>query len=188
VGRETLAAIAEELAGRNSDREDSPEIEMTSGSIGRDTLAAIAAELLPGTRSDPPGPAGRARTKTLGYEDGAFGSATPPASKAPRPGVGRRSLESLEKKLGAWAEDEASTRSGPGQASSETPCEIYEMVTFVVRGDLARLSSTRARREFVAERLLSRLPVGDIAEVDRVDVTPWTVHGTVIVRVWCRVP
>jgi hypothetical protein len=123
--------------------------------------------------------------KTLGYEDGAFGLPSPPA---PKPGVGRRSLESLEKKLGAWAEREEPTASSPGQAPSETPCEIYEMMTFVVRGDLARLSSTRARREFVAERLLSRLPVRDISEVDRVDVTPWTVHGTVIVRVWCRVP
>jgi hypothetical protein len=188
VGRETLAAIAEELAGRNPDREDGPEIEMTGGSIGRDTLAAIAAELLPGAQSDPQRPAARARTNTLGYEDGAFASATPPAPRPTKPGPGRRSLESLEKKLGAWAEHDESTLSTPGQAPSETPCEIYEMVTFVVRGDLARLSSTRARREFVAERLLSRLPVGNIAEVDRVDVTPWTVHGTVIVRVWCRVP
>ena len=185
MGRETLAAITEELVGGHSDREDGPEIQVTSGSIGRDTLAAIAAELLPGTQSEPPRPAARARMRTLGYEDGAFGSTTP---ATPKPAVGRRSLESLEKKLGAWAENEEPTASSPGQAPSETPCEIYEMVTFVVRGDLARLSSTRARREFVAERLLSRLPVGDMSEVDRVDVTPWTVHGTVIVRVWCRVP
>ncbi len=63
------------------------------------------------------------------------------------------------------------------------------MVTFVVRGpELSRLSSQQARRDFVAERLLQRLPVASIDKVDRIDVTPWTVRGTVIVRVWCRVP
>jgi hypothetical protein len=62
------------------------------------------------------------------------------------------------------------------------------MATFVVRGDLAQLSSVAARRRFVTDRLLHRLPVESIEEVDRIDVTPWTVRGTVIVRVWCRVP
>jgi hypothetical protein len=25
-------------------------------------------------------------------------------------------------------------------------------------------------------------------DIDRVDVTPWTVQGTLVVRVWCRLP
>jgi hypothetical protein len=33
---------------------------------------------------------------------------------------------------------------------------------------------------------MGSLPVGSIDEVDRVDVTPWTVQGTLVVRVWCR--
>jgi hypothetical protein len=154
--------------------------------MGRDTLAAIAAELIPDIGAQPPPPPARARTKTLGYEDGAFTKPPLPAHAVPRPAAGRQTLSSLEKKLGAWANDAEPPTAE--QAPSDSPCEIYEMVTFVVRGDLVRLSSTRARREFVAERLLSRLPVGSMEQVDRVDVTPWTVHGTVIVRVWCRVP
>jgi hypothetical protein len=66
--------------------------------------------------------------------------------------------------------------------------EIMEMATFVVRGrEVLRLSSDAARREFVAERLMHRLPVKSMEEVDRIDVTPWTVRGTVVLRVWCKV-
>jgi len=65
--------------------------------------------------------------------------------------------------------------------------EIFEMVTYVVRGgDVARLASESLRRQFVEEHLLGRLPVKSMADVDRVDVTPWTVQGTLVVRVWCR--
>jgi hypothetical protein len=65
--------------------------------------------------------------------------------------------------------------------------EIFEMMTYVVRGsDVARLSSEALRRAFVEEHLLSRLPVRSMAEIERVDVTPWTVPGTLVVRVWCR--
>jgi hypothetical protein len=65
--------------------------------------------------------------------------------------------------------------------------EIFEMMTYVVRGvEAARLSSDALRRQFVAENLLSRLPIRSVDEIDRVDVTPWTVQGTLVVRVWCR--
>jgi len=65
--------------------------------------------------------------------------------------------------------------------------EILEMVTFVVRGvEAAMLSSEALRRRFVEGHLIQRLPVTSMAAVDRVDVTPWTVQGTLVVRVWCR--
>jgi hypothetical protein len=65
--------------------------------------------------------------------------------------------------------------------------EIFEMMTYVVRGtDVARLSTEGLRRSFVEEYLLTRLPVQSMAEVDRIDVTPWTIQGTLVVRVWCR--
>jgi len=65
--------------------------------------------------------------------------------------------------------------------------EIFEMVTFVVRGvEAAMLSSEALRRRFVEGHLIERLPVKSMAAVDRVDVTPWTVQGTLVVRVWCR--
>jgi len=68
------------------------------------------------------------------------------------------------------------------------PLAIFEMLTFVVQGpEVAQLASEALRRRFVEEHLLHRLPAKDMAQVDRIDVTPWTVHGTVVVRVWCRV-
>jgi hypothetical protein len=78
-------------------------------------------------------------------------------------------------------------------APSPTPVaselEIFEMITFVVRGlESAKLSSDALRRRFVEEQLLKRLPVTSMDAVDRVDVTPWTVQGTLVVRVWCRTP
>ncbi len=140
AGRETLAAIAEELAAeqptgvRKRLSDDSPEITMQVRPAGRETLAAIEAEL----------------ESTLSPAAGA-----PQSSPRPR----------------------------------EAGEEIFEMVTFVVRiTDTARLSTQQARRNFVAERLMHRLPVDSLDDVDRVDVTPWTVRGTVIVRVWCKVP
>ena len=65
---------------------------------------------------------------------------------------------------------------------------IFEMLTFVVQGaDVATLASEAQRRLFVAAHLLQRLPTKDMAQVDRIDVTPWTVQDTVVVRVWCKV-
>jgi hypothetical protein len=49
------------------------------------------------------------------------------------------------------------------------------------------LASETQRRRFVEIYLLQRLPAQDMARVDRVDVTPWTVRDTLVVRVWCRV-
>jgi hypothetical protein len=74
-------------------------------------------------------------------------------------------------------------------ASTADEVEIFEMMTFVVRGiESAKLSSDALRRRFVEEKLLRRLPVASMDAVDRVDVTPWTVQGTLVVRVWCRSP
>jgi hypothetical protein len=65
---------------------------------------------------------------------------------------------------------------------------IFEMLTFVVQGaDVSSLASEAQRRRFVESHLLQRLPAKNMAEVDRVDVTPWTVQDTVVVRVWCKI-
>lgn len=72
-------------------------------------------------------------------------------------------------------------------APATSSLEIFEMITFVVRGiESAKLSSDALRRRFAEEHLLKRLPVASMDAVDRVDVTPWTVQGTLVVRVWCR--
>jgi hypothetical protein len=74
------------------------------------------------------------------------------------------------------------------ESANETPFAIFEMLTFVVQGpETASLSSEALRRRFVEEHLLQRLPAKSMNQVDRVDVTPWTVRGTVVVRVWCKV-
>ena len=234
VGRETWAAIAEELspdgrAARHSEhQEPGPEIEVGLATAGRETLAAIGDDLLgvaaPPVRSafshkdrptaaeaessmdrathssDAPAPSTsvpppRKRMRTLGFSDPApapdpsppappTGDASGPLRKRPT----QATLAAIERGLSGWANSGEPpaplARSDEGKAAYE----IFEMVTFVVRGDLARLSSSSARRRFVAERLMHRLPVDTMEEIDRVDVTPWTVHGTVVVRVWCRVP
>jgi len=65
---------------------------------------------------------------------------------------------------------------------------IFEMLTFVVQSaDVASLASEEQRRRFVEEHLLQRLPGKTMAGVERIDVTPWTVRDTVVVRVWCKV-
>ena len=65
---------------------------------------------------------------------------------------------------------------------------IFEMLTFVVQGAaIASLSSESVRRRFVEEHLLQRVPAQDMTRVERIDVTPWTVQDTVVVRVWCKI-
>jgi hypothetical protein len=83
----------------------------------------------------------------------------------------------------------AQTPPRPETAPASDQVEIFEMVTFVVRGcEPGKLASESLRRRFVEERLLPKLPVTSMEGVDRVDMTPWTVQGTLIVRVWCRLP
>jgi len=98
--------------------------------------------------------------------------------------IGRETLAAIAEELAR--ENAAFLRDLPQE--EDAPLEIMEMATFVVRGrDVMRLSSEAARREFVAERLMHRLPVASIDQIDRIDVTPWTVRGTVVLRVWCKV-
>ena len=76
----------------------------------------------------------------------------------------------------------------PRPEPAPAPLAIFEMLTFVVQGaDVASLSSEAVRRRFVEEHLHHRLPSAGMASVERVDVTPWTVHNTVVVRIWCKV-
>jgi hypothetical protein len=136
----------------------SPEITIREGVAGRETLAAILEE----TRPD-----ARAPQTTLPYGDrvsNAPGAKTP--STAPT----------------------AARAKAPSAAPAGAGVEIFEMMTYVVRGiEAAKLSSEALRRQFVSENLLERLPTRSMDEIDRVDVTPWTVQGTLVVRVWCRI-
>lgn len=214
VGRETLAAIAEELQAATAEgltapgrvralagAASSPEIAIGETLAGRETLAAIAEELRPPVR----GP-----MSTLRYGDrisnapgarvpsGSFDDTSPEISVSSS-GVGRETLAAINADLETQGPEEPTTgvrprttqdREAPSSSVQPTHAaiEVFEMMTFVARGEVSELASTTARRAFVEERLLHRLPVAGMEEVDRIDVTPWTVKGTVIVRVWCIVP
>lgn len=149
----------------------SPEIVFGSAPAGRDTLALIASEL-----SSVEQPSGVRPRRVV--EAPLITTRVEPA--------GRETLAAIEAELAEVLAPAPSETAGEPR-TIEAEDEIFEMVTFVVRSpDSARLATPSARRQFVEERLLRRLPITSMADVDRVDVTPWTVRGTVIVRVWCR--
>ncbi len=184
-----------------------PEIAVRETLAGRETLGAIAQELR--------GVATRAPMNTKPYGDrisNAPGATTPamtidwqdsgPEISVRPTSVGRETMAAIHDELQQEHSDEPTTglrtrheSEGQGLPNSEVrpaesrdAIEVFEMMTFVARGEVAQLASTSVRRDFVEEHLMHRLPVSDISEVDRIDVTPWTVKGTVIIRVWCRVP
>jgi hypothetical protein len=109
-----------------------------------------------------------------------------PPANSPRGGtnpVGRDTLDAIAQ---AVLHDGKTPPSSTRTRAVEL--EAYELANFVVRGEnLGQLASEATRREFVAERLLHRLPVTSMDHVERIDVAPWSVKGTLILRVWCRV-
>ncbi len=192
AGRDTLDAITGEVFGKREEHGSAPEIEVRETPAGRDTLAAIASESRPEAREE---------QDTLPYGDrisNAPGAKTPSrfrpsrkrAETAPeitvgQAPVGRETMAAIEAEL--RGEDPARAPAGGTVPESAEPLEIFEMVTFVVRGsDAARLSTDALRRRFAEEQLLRRLPVSSAEDIDRVDVTPWTVRDTFVIRVWCR--
>jgi hypothetical protein len=169
-------------------RADGPALEVRYGPAGRDTLAEIVGELAPDAR--PPKSPGIEPTLTVGE---AF--------------VERETLAAIHAELISEAHEAASPvpRHSPPHpvepprpnrvprpesrpAPTAAPTEIFQLLTFVVRGtDVSRLASERARRQFVEQTLLERLPVHSIDEVERIDASPWTEQQSVVLRVLCRV-
>ena len=161
-----MAAIAADFLGDRSELSEHPSAAPRS-TLGYDS------EPLP-----PP----RARLRTLDYSEPRDAPRTPPP-------VGRQTLEAIDSELTRWARSptEGKQPPAPQPTAAIDGFEVHEMITFVVRGDVTRLASAAARRDFVRDYLLRRLPARSMDGVDRIDVTPWTVRGTVVVRVWCRV-
>jgi hypothetical protein len=168
-----------------------PEIRVGYTVAGRETLDAITDELVPlplPARPLPKKPAPRdASSPEITVREGV---------------IERDTLAAIMEEAGALGDPESTptvkmpaqrarmtTKSYEDDAASGAAAEleIFEMATYVVRGgDVSRLASEALRREFVEQHLLARLPVSSMQEVDRVDVTPWTAPGTLVVRVWCR--
>jgi len=187
-----VLSLTDEFADDPSPRginQDAPDIEIGHGQAGRETLAAIAHELLSDISDEATGldaeSSPRVHRHTVSYEDRPL---TPPAAPVRR--ARTATLDYTERpattERSAHVTGTTATRDVAAPDRQTDEFEIHEMVTFVVRGELAGLSSTSGRRDFVRDHLMHRLPVERIDQVDRIDVTPWTVRGTVIVRVWCR--
>ncbi|MEZ4228095.1 MAG: hypothetical protein R3B89_02960 [Polyangiaceae bacterium] len=208
AGRDTLAAIASELMQTAPARfESMPEIEIGQSSAGHETLAAIAEEVQreaaqiardrgwQGDESEEARSSVRPKMSTMSFEERPRRDSSSPEvitiSEAP---IGRSTMEDLEREAVADAlgrglrVSEPPRRAAPSAPRIAQKLEVFEMVTFVVRAnDAGRLSSMRSRKDFVAEKLMHRLPVDSPDDIERVDVTPWTEKSTVILRVWCRV-
>jgi hypothetical protein len=144
-----------------------PDIKVDYKPAGRETLEAITAELVP----LPTSPRRDSSSPEITIREGV---------------IERDTLAAIMAEAGA--DQPASTgQAGPTATPGALPLEIFELFTYVVRGgDLARLASESQRKRFAEEHLLARLPVKSASEIERVDVTPWTVQGTFVVRVWCR--
>lgn len=157
AGRDTMAAIEQELQTSDRSTPEAPVIEISEAPAGRETMAAIAEELANEVRP---------RQNTLPYDDkisNAPGAKSP--SRMPAPIV--------------------APVSQPGVAADSV--EIFELLTFIIRGNAAfDLSTDALRRRFVGEHLLHRLPSRSLDDVERIEVTPWTAKGTMVVRLWCK--
>jgi hypothetical protein len=179
-----MAAIAEELVFRDEPQapveDDGPEVSVVEGPAGRETLALIEGA------ARPP----RSRQSTIGYGDrisNAPGAKTPTHAAPSKPSSRAPAAKPSSRAPAAKTPSRASAAPKAPVSVALTPT-IFEMLTFVVQGaDVASLASESQRRRFVEGHLLHRLPAHDMAQVDRVDVTPWTVKDTVVVRVWCKV-
>jgi len=185
AGRETLSAIEDELAAPSLSTAEAPLIEISESPAGRETMAAIAEELANEMRP---------RQNTLPYGDKIKNA---PGARSPSrmPAV-KQELPSPRPK----AEDSpvAKSEDGPEVTVGDEPAphtprlaaeglEIFELLTFIIRGGgVGDLSTDALRRRFVEEHLLHRVPSGSIADVERIEVTPWTAKGTMVVRVWCK--
>ncbi len=185
AGRETLAAIEHELAQPTLSAAEAPLLEISEAPAGRDTLAAIADELAESTT--------RPRQNTLPYGDrisNAPGASAPsrpprprPATSPPLPSKGAKTAKVEKVEKAATVEKPAVPRSKPAPAG----VEIFELLTFIIRGTaVGDLSTEPLRRRFIEAHLLHRVPSGSLDDVERIEVTPWTAKGTMVLRVWVR--
>jgi len=153
----------------------SPEITLSQSPAGRETLAAIGEEL------SEPVTGVRPTLATIDFAAPRARADFRATRDAPGPEITIVD-EAGEIRDGGVADSSSILGAAPAAL------QIYEMITFVVKGaDAERLASQGAGRDFVAERLRQRLPITDLEDVERIEVTPWSVRGTVIIRVWCRV-
>jgi hypothetical protein len=183
AGRETMAAIEEELAAPSLSTADAPMIEISETPAGRETMAAIEEELVNEMRP---------RQNTVPYGDrisNAPGARLP--SRVPQPAPEGAPVAAAPKRKAVKHDDApevtvSDEAEAPAQLAAEG-VEIFELLTFIVRGNkVGDLATDALRRRFVEQNLLHRIPGSDMSGVERIEVTPWTAKGTMVVRLWCR--
>lgn len=182
AGRDTLAVIDSELGRAPASPAEAPAIEISETAAGRETLAAIAEELTVSARP---------RQNTLPYADkikNAPGARSP--SRVPAPPKPRSEPEPTAVAAPPEPAEEITLKlplRAVAPVSAPEAVEIFELLTFLVRGpNVGELSTDAARRRFVEEHLLRRVPGGSLDAVERIEATPWTTKGTLVLRVWCR--
>jgi hypothetical protein len=181
AGRDTLSAIAEELA-RDLPKKHRPKL---------DTL---------NYEDRPAPPSGPRQTESSSPEvitigEATMGRATLAAIDEALAAEARAMMAAAERQAVAEARHNASSantgtaaRVGPGSLPSLAPAEIFEISTFIIEGDeIFSKASEKSRRDFVERRLLHRLPALSMDEVIRIDVSRGAAPNTVIMRIWSKV-
>jgi hypothetical protein len=180
AGRDTMAAIEEELSASRVGTAEAPVIEISETPVGRETMAAITEELAESMRP---------RQNTLPYADkisNAPGARSPSRAPTPPPAAAAKAAKAAKSEDAPVVTISAEPAPPTPRLAPEV-LEIFELLTFIIRGSgVGDLSTDALRRRFVAEHLLHRVPSGSIDDVERIEVTPWTAKGTMVVRVWCR--
>jgi hypothetical protein len=181
AGRETLSAIADELA-RELPKKHRPQLD----TLGYEDRPASAVR--PEQSSAPEvitigeAPMGRA---TMAAIDEALAT----EARAMMAAAERHAAETEARHAASSTNPNAvAARAATGSLPALEPAEIFEISTFIVEGDeIFSKASERSRRDFVEQRLLHRLPALSMVEVVRIDVSRGAASNTVILRVWSKV-
>lgn len=152
-----------------------PDVKVSYAAAGRETLSAIEEELF-----GPPFAEGSelGESGAPAAQSSTSSSLQPPDAKARPPQTTLPYGDRISNAPGAGS---------PGAVKEAAELEIFELFTFIIRGQKpSELSSDALRRRFVEQHLLSRMARASIDQVERIEVTPWTTHGTLVMRVWVR--
>jgi hypothetical protein len=173
AGRETLSAIADELA-REAPEKHRPKLDTLNYEDRPRSAKRAEQESSPEVITIGEAPVGRATMAAIDEALAADARAMMAAAEAAEARHGASSANAVRAKVGSLPALE--------------PAEIFEISTFIVEGDeIFSKASERSRRDFVAQRLLHRLPALSMEEVVRIDVSRGAAANTVILRVWSKV-
>jgi hypothetical protein len=163
VGRETLAAIAEELA-------------QDAATAIRPKLDTIGYEERPKHRSSSRPPQGSS-PELISIGEAPIGRATQAAIE-----------DALVAETLATTSMAEASKPQARPLAAPAPAVVYEISTFIVEGEeIFTKVSEQSRRDFVEQRLMHRLPALSMDEVTRIDVSRGAAPNTVILRVWSKV-